>query len=618
MSDYPIEIERLNINWNDRFTGHWKIIALHRAITDGENLFRVPLEWRMSKPLPELLFVYYDQARDTFIITDQSDPSRMSRLPTLVECQLQLQSGHAGGGVAFRSRSTQKVYNSRGYSPPPPPSQPATPSYQQALNRNQVPHQFEVDRESVVGQERQQSAQRQSSAARLVGRGVATPPQYPSVQSRPPRASGHPANRHQGTYTAPPIKTGKVGRPTQATEGLDPERGEAGVREEQTSQELDARAHIASHPVTPSDFETRGRQAFTPYVAEVPERAERAAAAWEDKEPNTAWDPSGLLDIETPEHDLHDEQELGEGWMIRATSVRGKSHRHQGEWRDDCIAAGRAGKWRYLIACDGAGSASHSRLGSYLASQAAEEAIQAALKTEEPGPVDPKTPATLKLVKRTLKTAGIDALDAIKAHAQQMRAPLRSFHTTLLMLITWQHEGIDCFGILQVGDGAIALLDERGECKVFEGADRGAHGGETFFLTSLDSSPDVGRELGSRVKFTTLSDHLNEGVSIPLVAAAVMTDGVSDDFFPEQTKLVELFTATQLAQFQDGEGQSQAGLIAPSSINHLLAPKGGEWLSRWLRYEKRQSFDDRSLVLLVHAERATQLSDRLLVSHPNT
>lgn len=333
----------------------------------------------------------------------------------------------------------------------------------------------------------------------------------------------------------------------------------------------------------------------------------RPEAVWLTLEPEGSWDPSHTLEY-TPPHDLVVHFKLSGPWLIRGASVRGKRHRHHGSWREDDLAAGEVDGWRFLIACDGAGSATLSRIGSHIAAQSALESLKSSLAGHPQGPVDPEKPDTLRLVKQALKQAGLHALNQIKSYTESIQVALNTCHTTLTILLAWQDEGVDCFGLLQVGDGAIALLDQRGICKVFGRADYGEHEGETLFLTSLDAAPSVDIELGRRIKFTTLRDHSQGGEPVPLIAAAVMTDGVSDEFFPEEFRLVDLFTSHQLEHLLDEHGMPQAGLFSHRIRSQLLSSSGGTYLSQWLNFEKRQSFDDRSLLLLINEEHATSFT----------
>ncbi len=77
-----------------------------------------------------------------------------------------------------------------------------------------------------------------------------------------------------------------------------------------------------------------------------------------------------------------------------------------------------------------------------------------------------------------------------------------------------------------------------------------------------------------------------------------MTDGVADDFFPEKTRLTELFGADAVEGLTTAHGGPLAGVLRDPCRD----PREGQALIEWLRYEKRGSSDDRTLVLLYRAE----------------
>jgi hypothetical protein len=74
----------------------------------------------------------------------------------------------------------------------------------------------------------------------------------------------------------------------------------------------------------------------------------------------------------------------------------------------------------------------------------------------------------------------------------------------------------------------------------------------------------------------------------------VMCDGVSDDFFPEEKNLVQLFDGDPIEELQTSDGGAVRGIM----YSVLPSPQDGETLLEWLKYEKKGSSDDRTLVLL--------------------
>ena len=280
---------------------------------------------------------------------------------------------------------------------------------------------------------------------------------------------------------------------------------------------------------------------------------------------------------------------ISPGWEAVAASVRGRQHAHAGTYREDSFAlAAGPHDWGIVTVGDGAGSAKLSRVGSRLACDAATKELAERLGnfafTEvNPGLAQP--PQTdLQTLRGFLSGAAEAALEAVRVEAQTRGVPERDFHTTLLMVAIAPWRDRHLVMVLQVGDGAVGLMSpafERGfKCVGF--ADHGEYSSETRFLTT----PGVNLEFRNRVLFV---------LPPQLDAVAVMTDGVSDDLFPENERLGELFRSEPVAELlaPGGEG-SHLGALPAIATSEIPA----EELTRWLRYEKRGSFDDRTLVLV--------------------
>lgn len=289
-------------------------------------------------------------------------------------------------------------------------------------------------------------------------------------------------------------------------------------------------------------------------------RFEVVKPAWQELEPADQSDPAP--------HKASKNLACADGWRLGAGSVRGKLHAHRGAWREDSFAlAGvqtQSGVWSVIAVSDGAGSAGLSRVGSRVACAAAMEALRDSL-----GAIETLAEKQSELVARDLPVlkvalvgAGTASLRAIEDEAQTRGKPLAAFAATLLLLVRREWQGAQLCAALQVGDGAIALWD--GAVTLLGEADHGQSSGETRFLTT----PGMEAELVGRVKFS-----IKQG----LQALAVMSDGVSDDFFPESTRLSELFT--QVLPLVQNTGDAGAALVS------------------WLGYEKRGSSDDRTLVV---------------------
>ena len=278
---------------------------------------------------------------------------------------------------------------------------------------------------------------------------------------------------------------------------------------------------------------------------------------WQENEPAQQSDP-------TP-HKTSDNLSAPDGWQTSGASVRGKLHAHRALWREDAFALGNAqnsaGSWSICIVSDGAGSAPLSRIGSNIACQTALGDLVGSLGEIET--LSDDINADLPRIKAALVGAGKAALSATRDEADKRNQPVNAFAATLLILVRRALGEAQLCAALQVGDGAIAL-DCASGLKLLGAADHGQHSSETRFLTTQGMEDDF----ANRVKFSLPKD---------LRATLVVSDGVSDDYFPEDQRLTEVFEAT-----------------LPLAQN---AEDAGNALLEWLGYEKKGSSDDRTLVL---------------------
>ncbi len=266
-------------------------------------------------------------------------------------------------------------------------------------------------------------------------------------------------------------------------------------------------------------------------------------------------------------------------WRLLAASVRGKYHAHAALWRDDAFAWGSVGPWTVLAVADGAGSAPLSRVA---AAVACAEGVRALREKTADLPPDPEATESLRAA---LTVAVIRAREAVRSTAEKRGRPEREFHTTCLLVVHASGPAGDVVGAVQVGDGAVGLYHEDGSCLILGEADHGAYASETRFLTT----PRIEERLEGRAVVA---------VRPGLRAVALMTDGVADDFFPEKTRLAELFGADAVEGLTGPQGGPLPGVLRGPARD----PREGQALAEWLRYEKRGSSDDRTLVLLYRAE----------------
>lgn len=279
------------------------------------------------------------------------------------------------------------------------------------------------------------------------------------------------------------------------------------------------------------------------------------------------------------------------GFIAIGGSVRGRLHEHRGEWREDSFGFAQIPGWTISVVSDGAGSAALSRVGSQMA-------VDGFVKALKPLLTGFKVQANnggaqqndLLRLRAFLDTAAKAALLDVIHESKKRELQPRDFSATMLACVTTPLEdGAMLLAGIQIGDGAIGVHADDGETTVLALADHGDFSSETRFLTT----PHISLEFPQRCFFS-----VKHGVR----ALAIMSDGISDDFFPERARLGELFNGDPVEELETPEEQPLRGVL------HILQgdeEKDQEALLEWMRYQKRGSSDDRTLLLLVRAEETT-------------
>ncbi len=281
----------------------------------------------------------------------------------------------------------------------------------------------------------------------------------------------------------------------------------------------------------------------------------RIAQNWEVHEPRD-------LRFATPHLDARDAQGSA-GWRLSGASRRGKQHAHDGKYREDAwqVGVSRRGGWSIVAVADGGGSYQFARVGAALVTQRAVEALQANLPEPDGeilesairGAVD----AALAAAYQSLNE---EAATIAKEYEEEITS--RDLSTTLLLAALCPQQAK--LVVAQVGDGWLALQKQDGSWVSLAQSDSGASANQVVFLNNLRAFT-----WGQRIRIFKLSE-------LPRLIVA-MTDGVADDVLESEHNTRVLFAA-----LNDFIGQAH-----PAEV-----------LKDWLGYEKRASFDDRTLVVL--------------------
>jgi hypothetical protein len=297
---------------------------------------------------------------------------------------------------------------------------------------------------------------------------------------------------------------------------------------------------------------------------------------WLELEPKDRTDPVPHL--------LKKYSQRDESWAFVAASVRGKLHAHRAMWREDSFAFDWVGPWSIMVVADGAGSAGLSRIGSSKACEHSVSSLKTMLDGFEFEQINEKQPtvADLKRLKAFLVLAVSDARDALLREAHARECELKDLSTTLLLVVHSKWREHHFISSIQVGDGAMAIYrGEKDGCQIIGEADHGEFSSQTVFLTSdLRQKP-----FAHRVPPPLLLPNLE--------CIALMTDGVSDDFFPESERLNELFADNPVQGLKTPDGDEVRGAYPAV----LASEHPADGLADWMNYQLKGSSDDRSLLM---------------------
>lgn len=264
-----------------------------------------------------------------------------------------------------------------------------------------------------------------------------------------------------------------------------------------------------------------------------------------------------------------------DGLKLIGARVRGKSHKHNGTNCDDWFEFAVSDDWTIIAVSDGAGSKNFSRIGAKISCEAAVKYLAEALKqcniedrtTKEDLSADLDRNANwdfvgkdIECVQKTLHASMQVAYGAIEKKANDCkeqtsyfqalnkdvitkngRVPeVKDFSCTLLLAVhtTVKVGGTECSLVLtcQIGDGMLAAISQEGKLKLLGKPDSGDYGGQTEFLTSKNK---LEKENLVQKTFVFPGN---------LKALMVMTDGVADDYFPNNPGMLQLYADLILNQ----------------------------------------------------------------------
>lgn len=289
-------------------------------------------------------------------------------------------------------------------------------------------------------------------------------------------------------------------------------------------------------------------------------------------------------------------------------SRRGRSHAHKGTFRDDDFAIeALEDNWTLLAVSDGAGSSQYSREASRIICSVVAESIredwpafEAHVNEHLEGDLtrfaDVPRPFQEAIYSSVIGKAVFEATKALDAAVNQTEGTtIKDFYATLLFTViapVGDHgAAMVSFGL---GDGAAALMTAAEEsAKLLNKPDGGDFAGQTVFLTPANVGG--GSTVWERIRYDYTDD---------FYGLFLMTDGVSDPFFPSDADLASYeywnkFNG-RLLKGLTSETVDEAGKpIGPITAGVAAADQ----MLEWLNFFEKGHHDDRTLV---YALRKTQ------------
>jgi serine/threonine protein phosphatase PrpC len=275
---------------------------------------------------------------------------------------------------------------------------------------------------------------------------------------------------------------------------------------------------------------------------------------------------------------------------VVAASQRGRSHAHEGIFRDDDFGMDydKNTEWYIITVADGAGSAKAARKGSQIACQTVVNVCKTQLQSQHKDFENlirelsrEKSDANRKKMGDALYaivgTAVFKAYKNIEEEAVRSSREVKDFSTTLLVSICKKFKFGWFVGAFWVGDGGIGIYNKNARfLKILGESDGGEFAGQTRFLTMPEITQPT--ELYRRLRFDIVDD---------FTALILMSDGITDPKFETDANLLKIEKWDELwadlskeVEFKDNN------------------EKSAEQLLKWLDFWSPGNHDDRTIAIL--------------------
>lgn len=286
---------------------------------------------------------------------------------------------------------------------------------------------------------------------------------------------------------------------------------------------------------------------------------------------------------------------------IAVASQRGRSHAHEGAFRDDHFYVCKLPLgWEIIAVADGAGSAKFSRQGSkiattFIAESFHDETLLAELSERCSDYFNaavsntPETAAAAEDPALKHKSSIINILykqvrnlhTKLIEFAQQEAIQLKDLNTTLIFALTGKFDNGYTVLTFGVGDCPVNIITGNPvEVKLLNQLDIGEFGGGTRFVTM----PEIfTNDIASRFAINRFEDFSR---------LVLMTDGVYDPKFVTENKLED--KAAWDTFFADLDGQNEDN----ARVDFLRNDGIEDQLLSWLNFWSKGNHDDRTLAII--------------------
>ena len=275
---------------------------------------------------------------------------------------------------------------------------------------------------------------------------------------------------------------------------------------------------------------------------------------------------------------------------VVAASQRGRSHAHEGIFRDDDFGMDydKNTNWYIITVADGAGSCKASRKGSQIACQTVVNVCKTQLESQHKDfehlireLSKDRSDANRKKMGDALYgivgTAVFKAYKNIEEEATKSERAVKDFSTTLIVSICKKFKFGWFVGAFWVGDGGIGIYNKDTKfLKVLGESDGGEFVGQTRFLTMPEITQPA--ELYRRLRFDIVDE---------FTALILMTDGITDPKFETDANLLKFEKWDELwadlskeVEFKDNN------------------EKSADQLLKWLDFWSPGNHDDRTIAIL--------------------